>query len=174
MNKSSLRRQLPVWSLFMVLSFGAALSYWWLLSSQESSAIAATNLQACLRLNAQIKKLREKPLRAGSEARSANELTRLIEASARKADLPQNSLVQIDPQPARRLGNSAYKEQPTHIELRDVTIKQLIVLLHALTDGESGEDLAELRLTAPHNEAVAVNEEKWTAEATLTHLIFAP
>jgi hypothetical protein len=159
----------------MVLVVVAAWSYWRLLASQEAAAIATDNLQACLRLTAQIKTLREKPLRAGSEARSATELAHLIETSAQKANLSVTNVVQIDPQPAHRLSNSAYKEQPTLVELRDVTTKQLIVLLHALADGESGAEVAELRLSAPRDEpAVTAKEETWTAEVTLTHLIFSP
>ena len=144
-------------------------------SSREVAAVETENLQACLRTAAQIKKLREKPLRAGASAHSATELAHLIEVAAQKASLPTNSIIQIDPLPARRLGNSAYQEQPTHVELHNVGLKPLIIWLNTLTGEESGAELAELRLSAPRDStsgsAVA---ETWTAEVTLTHLIFAP
>lgn len=175
MKKSFLRRQLPVWTLLATLIAVAAWSYCWLVASYEAATTAAENLQVCLRLTTQIKKLREKPLRAGCEARSATELAQMIEISAKKAHLSMTSVVQIDPQPSRRLGDSAYKEQPTHVELRDVTLRQLIVLLHALTDEESSAELAELRLSTPRDEpSPTAGEETWNAEVILTHLIFAP
>jgi hypothetical protein len=175
MKSFAQRRRLLTWTGVSALAIAAAWSYGWLLSSQEAAATARENLRVCLQLTAQIKRLREKPLRAGSEARSANELAHMIEISAQKANLSLANVIQIDPQPARRLSNSAYKEQPTHVELRDVTTKQLIVLLHTLAGEESGAELAELRLSAPRDEpALGAKEETWTAEATLTHLIFAP
>jgi hypothetical protein len=173
--KINLHRRLLAIGLSAGLIAAVIGSYCWMDASRATAAAATENLNACLRVASQIKSLRKKPLRAGAEARSATELARLIETSAQKASLPMTSVVQIDPQPARRVGNTAYKEQATRLELRDVTLKQLVVLLHSLADEELGTELAELRLNAPREEASASNhEENWSAEMTLTHLIFTP
>jgi hypothetical protein len=150
-------------------------SYLEFTTSQDKAAGAAEDVMVCRRLAEQIKKLQVQPLRAATEARSSTEVARLIESSAKVAGLPTTSILQIDPQSPRRLGNSAYKEQPTHVELRDINLRQLVVFLHTLAADEQGLDLAELRLSAPREQTdLARAEETWLAEVTLTHLIYAP
>lgn len=173
--KINLQRRFLAVVLLICTAAATAGSYCWMDASRASACDATENYNACVRVAAKIKSLREKPLRAGAEARSATELARLIETSAKKASLPMTSVVQIDPQPARRIGNTAYKEQATRLELRDVTLKQLVTLLHSLADEEQGTELTELRLSAPREENSTQDPtERWTAEMTLTHLIFIP
>lgn len=175
MKNNTRYRQLPMLIFLATLTIGAGWSYLWMSADREAAESSRDNLQACLQLTTQIKKLREKPLWAGSSTRSAGELARILETSAKKANIPAGSIVQIDPQPARRLGKTAYKEQPTHIELQDIALKQLVFLLLELTDEESGAELAELRLSAPRDEpSSSEKQELWNAEVTLTHLIFSP
>ena len=160
------------WIILYTALIGTAL---WAYSTWAGSLTeindAQNALQECRQLASQIVKLRGKPLRAASEAHSATELARVIEKSTQSAQLPATNLVQIDPQAAHRVGNSPYSEQATHLEIRDVTLRQLIAFLRAIVEDQSGCEIAELRLRAPRDEP-ASTPETWQAEITLTSLIF--
>jgi hypothetical protein len=176
MKQSLTKSQITMAVVLAVLIVSAGWSFYWMTSAELSAQNSAENLQICKRLADQIKKMHTQPLRAALETRTSTELAGQIETSAKTANLRQNCILQIDPQTARRLGNTAYKEQPTMVELRDVTLKQLVVFLNALTDDQSGMDVAELRLESSRDDSANAQqtEETWLAEVTLSHLIFAP
>ncbi|HEV3006726.1 MAG TPA: hypothetical protein VGX78_19810, partial [Pirellulales bacterium] len=91
------------------------------------------------------------------------------------AQIPSNCLVRIDPQPPRRLEDSAYKEQATHVDLREVSQQQLLRFLYELERGETPLRAKSLRLAAPAQVATAAGSaETWGAELTLTYVVFAP
>ena len=160
------------WMILYAVLIGTALWAYSTWSASQSEIDDAQNaIQECRQLASKITKLRGKPLRAASEAHSATELARVIEKSAQSAQLPATSLVQIDPQPARRIGTSPYSEQATHLEIRNVTLRQLIAFLRAIVEDQSGCEVAELRLRAPRDEP-ATTPETWQAEITLSHLIY--
>jgi hypothetical protein len=174
MRKSLRRAHVLTAALFAALLAMAGWSYCEFSNSSAAAAAAAGDLAACRDLVGQIKALRQKPVLVGTKARTSTEVAHSIEAAAKNAGLPLTNILQIDPQSPRRLGNSAYEEQPTRVELRNVTLKQLLVFLYALANDGTGLNLAELRLGAPRDEMNAGTEETWLAEVTLTHLIFAP
>lgn len=145
------------------------------LSSSRASALAAVeNLAECQELAGEIAKLRTRPSQITLQAQSGTELARQIEAAAQGAQIPSNSLVRIDPQTARRVGDSPYKEQATNLELRGVTLKQLTQFLQKLSDNE-GLRARSLQLIGPRQETAAPTDaETWLVEVTLTSMIFAP
>lgn len=144
----------------------------------EAARVEAENLRVCRELADRVKKMRQRPAQTGTEARSATALALQIENSAKTANIPQAQIVQIDPQPARRLGSSPYKEQPTRVELRDVGMSQLILFIDGLLAGQPGADLAELRLSASEGSnapaASGGTSERWEAELVLTDTFFSP
>jgi hypothetical protein len=173
--KESLRRADVLAAIvFIGLLALAGWSYCEFTASCSDAAATASDLVACRNLARQIKTLRQKPVLVGTKARSSTEVAHSIETAAKGAGLPLTYILQIDPQSPRRLGNSAYQEQPTHVELRNVTLKQLLVFLYALANDCVGLNLSELRLGAPRDETTQGTDETWLAEVTLTHLIFAP
>ena len=89
--------------LLLVLLAGWSYARW--LSARAAAATAAENLAECRRLARQINQLRDAPMRATAEAHSATELARRIEQAAQTAKMPIDRLIQIDPQPARRMGD---------------------------------------------------------------------
>ncbi|HUY31658.1 MAG TPA: hypothetical protein VMV69_02685 [Pirellulales bacterium] len=164
----------------IVLSVFAVLE----LRSARAAALAAIRSHAeCEELAGEIAKLGAKPSHVTLQTQSSTDVAGRIEAAAQFAQLPMNSLVRIDPQPARRLGDSVYKEQATHVELREVTLKQLIEFLHHLhgskappgPGGGTSFRAKSLYLTAPAQTTIAgAGTETWRVELTLTYLIFAP
>ena len=69
------------------------------------------------------------------------------------------------------LKKSGTKEKPIRFDLNDVTLEELIKVLHELTTGETPLDVSTLFLKVPRG---AEKEERWSAEATLTYLIYSP
>lgn len=158
-------------ALVVLLAF-AALE---LQSSRAAALAAVQNLAECRELASEISKLRGRPSQITLQAQSGAELARQIESAAQVAQVPNNCVVRIDPQPARRIGESPYKEQPANLELRAVTLKQLVQFLQTLQEGGAGLRTRSMRLIAPRQEATAPSDaETWMAEVTLTSMIFAP
>lgn len=175
MKDTSQRNQILMAASVVALTLLMAWGYAQFTASRSEAIASAEDLEICRRLAHELQALKAKPLRAALEARSSTEVAGRIEAAAKTANLPISSVIQIDPQSPRRVGNTPYKEQPTHVELRDVTLKQLLVFVHTLASDELKLDLAEVRLSAPRDEpSAAPTEERWMAELALTHLIFAP
>jgi hypothetical protein len=175
MKKPLRRPEILLAVFFAGLVLLAVWSYCEFTASCGEAFAAAADSEACRSVAAQVKKLRAKPIRAAVEARSSTEVARSIEIAAKSANLPVAGIVQIDPQSPRRVGDSSYKEQPTHVEFRGVTLRQLLAFLYALGSEDIGQDLADLRLSSPRDETSSTGvEETWMAELIVTHLIFAP
>ena len=79
--------------------------------------------------------------------------------------------MRIWPEPARRVGDTAYKQKPTQVILHKLTLQQLIRFLHTLTGPDTGLHVASLRLTTPRGHDTT---NIWNAETTITYLIYAP
>src|SRR5437870_2475504 len=94
--------------LLIVLLIGTLWSYSVFSSARAGAANAADDEADCLRLAGQIRALREKPALAGVRELRVNELTARVESAAGAAKCPDNSLIRIDPEPARRLNDSPY------------------------------------------------------------------
>ncbi len=154
------------------------------LRSARAAALAAIRSHAdCEELAAEIANLGDKPSYVTLQTQSTTDVAGRIETAAQFAQLPVNSLVRIEPQPARRLGDSAYKEQATHVELREVSLKQLVEFLHhlhglSLPSGSGGDTSFRAKsvhlTTPPQTTRAGAGTETWRVELTLTYLIFAP
>jgi hypothetical protein len=149
-------------------------SYLRMRSSRLSAADAARSVQLCRELVVRIEQLQVGPRRAGLQSRSETELSRKIESAAKAAGLPRNYIVRIDPGEPRRVADSDYKDQSTDVELRPVTLKQLVAFLDAITS-DTGIQVNFVWLTAPTPETPTTHAtEPWNAQMTLTNLIFTP
>lgn len=119
----------------------------------------------------QIRSLRDQPSLADDHAPQAQDMTRRITDAADDASLDEKRLIAIEHQSARRIGRSDYLEEPTRLTFRDVTLGEVLTMLDTLTSGDTRLRVASLRLTAPRQET---DPRRWTADATLTYLIYEP
>jgi hypothetical protein len=156
---------------------GTALwSYGRLADARDAAAAAADNLATCRDLAGQIESLRRRPSLAGSRELKEEELTSRIDRAAAAAKFDEGSLDRIEPGPPRRLGETPYRETPTVVYLRRVTLRQLFTFLHALAgDGAStgGLHVRRVDLSAPRD-APDADGDRWNVETTLAQLVYAP
>ncbi len=142
------------------------------LAAARGRALAASeDLAECRRLADRIRLLRDRSRLAEDRERVPEQTTGRIEAAAKSAGISAARLVRISPEPARRVGETAYKEKPTRVLLRKVTLKQLVAMVHGLTRGEGMLRAKSLRLTAPSRNAT---DDLWDAELVLVYLIYEP
>lgn len=174
MSSDERRRAFLAVGLLVTLCGLAAWSYVRLQVSYQRARAAGESLAVCEQLAKRISQLRTLPSQASLDARSAAELTGLMDNAANELRLPPRSVQNIDPQPVRRLEKSPYKVQATQVALQDVTLRQLVSVLMHVTQGDSELKVTELRLSAPRTEDPNDGVETWNAEATLTQLIFSP
>ncbi|MEZ6192073.1 MAG: hypothetical protein R3C45_12415 [Phycisphaerales bacterium] len=119
----------------------------------------------------QIQALRDQPTLADDHALQKDDMTRRIANAAAAASLEEKRLIAIEHQTARRIGRSAYLEEPTRLTFKDVTLRQVLTTLDALTNDDSRMHVSRLRLTAPRQDT---STESWTVDATVTYLIYEP
>ncbi len=176
----------PFKALFMTATVGAALlvaigwCYAQMTDSRSSARVAVEELADCRELAGRIAILRQRPAVAGSREIGAANLARRIEDAATGAGFSNGSVERIDPQPPRRVGETDYREVPTDVRLRHVTLEQLFSFLHALgTQGSSLDDASQLsalhvrniRISAPRGPDAG---DLWTVETTLTYTLYSP
>jgi hypothetical protein len=173
--KSRVGEKTLAWVIGLTLVVALAASGWRYQRQKQAALEAQGNLAACQQLAARILELRHQPTLAVSQSRSSGEIDRQIEAAAAAVGLEGRQIVRIEPQPLRRLGQTAYEEQPTRVELSRVTLPQLVGLVDRLTSPETGLDVHHLTLRTPHQESTeSAAGEAWGAELTLTYLLFRP
>ena len=90
-----------------------------------------------------------------------------------EAELPAAKLVRIEPRSAIRFEKTPFLQQPSHLELREVTLEQLIRFLYVLSF-KSRLEATDLRVHAPRSVAVESGPEHWNAELVLTNIIYSP
>jgi hypothetical protein len=142
------------------------------LSRSHSAALADVGeLQDSLTLAAEIRSSRRLPAAAAEQERESVEISQLIEASAKATGIDPRSLLRITPGPARRIEDSLYKEKPTSVLLKDVTLEQFAGLLGQLSASELGLTTRSLRLAAPSMEDAGA---LWNTEFTVSYLLYDP
>jgi hypothetical protein len=139
--------------------------------SQDRAAQAAQDARLCRQLADRIERLRTRPAIAGSKEQAQEALSQRIEAAARACNINGDNLATIAPEAAARLADTAYLEKPTSVQLRAVSLAQLIDFLCTLSSDESGLRVKALRLTAPH---AREDDNRWSVELTVVYLIYAP
>ena len=153
----------------LVLLAGWSLSV--MLQARAEAQEAARGLADCHRLAARIAALSQLPTLASDRERLGAELSARLEQAAQAAGIPTDRLIRIAPEPAQRVGDSAYKEKPTRVIVKNVGLAPLVAMIHRVTQAEGGWSLGSLRLTAPSRDAT---ENLWTAELIFTYLVYEP
>ncbi len=127
------------------------------------------------RLGQSIRALRRSPEKLDTNARSADSLAKLVEASAQQVGLGTDRIVHVAPSEPRRVGNTPYLEQTTAVELRNVTLKQLVDLTQAV--GQTAPRLTVPTIsirTPPGDSNSPEHHELWNVELTLTGHLYEP
>ena len=165
------RRQILFAVLAVSLFIAAVWSYQSMADNRRTAFRARRGLERCQNLAAKIQTHRTRPSMASEHERLASETTGIIEHAARSAGISPASITRITPEPQRRVGDTVYKEKPTQVLFKNVTLKQIVATSHALAGGEKRLHPKSLRLSAPRDEDTG---NLWTAEMVLTYLIYDP
>ena len=165
------RMKIQLAVLAVLLALATAWSLGRLLTEQAAACAAARDLADCRKFEADIVRLRVQPTLASERERQSTELAGPIEKAAKEAGIPADRLLRISPEPAQRVAETAYKEKPTRVFLKNVTLQQVVAMVHGLTRNEEGLNLKSIRLTALSREATT---NLWSAELILAYLIYEP
>jgi len=148
-------RRRSQWSL-PLLFFGLALLVAW---SSHRQAVnrrriqaAQTDLDRCRQLADRIQDLSAKPTRAWLKSDSPRERLALhIQQAAQAAQINESSIVSIEPLKGHQIGESAYMDELTKLQLRNLSLRQLVTFLKEVSAGQSGLRVDSLRLSAPRS-----------------------
>ena len=166
----------PRMKIYLVILFGltGVATFWSLnsmLAERAAAQAAASELEDCHCFEAEIVRLRAKPALAAERERRSAEVTGPIERAAQAAGISADRLVRISPEPAQRVGETAYKEKPTRVFLKNVSLEQVVAMAYGLSRRDEGLGLKSMRLTAPSREATT---GLWSAELVFVYLIYEP
>jgi hypothetical protein len=150
-----------------------ALAVQYAAACKSSATDAAVNLRQCTLLAREIEGLRTSPRQAALEVQSQQELASLLQQAGKSAKVPEAAVISIHPEATRRIAKTAYVEQPTRIELRQVTMGQIVNFLIEVTSRDLRILPTSLRLSAPRAKGIA-GAETWQTEVVLTHVVFSP
>jgi hypothetical protein len=167
------RKSFLLWGLLAFVLVAADMwSYFAMTHAKDQANLAAHNADLCQRMSEQIITLQAKPVVADTQEKAFERLTRRIEAAARQEGIGEdNHLASIGPEPAGRVADTVYLEKPTTIQIREATLSQVVGLICRLALDGSGLRIKALRLSAPPRKE---NTDLWSAELTVTYLIYAP
>jgi len=167
------RLEVSLFGLLSLLLLGlVGWSYIFMSHQQDAVHQGAEDLDECFRMVPLIENCGRLPMLAADQERIAGEITSLIEQAAKDSRISVGkSLVRINPEPAQRVGDSVYKEKPTQVLLRDVTLPQVVEMLHRMASSGQPLHAKSIRITAPKEEDMGPT---WNAEVTVSYLIYEP
>jgi len=167
----------PEHRLPLLLLTGLAILAFWLhgeLGRAHRGALeAASHAKSCREFSDRIIELKKKPELISGTMSSTAQIAQSVEAAMQDAAIPAVNLVRIEPRSAIRLEKTPFLQQPSHLELRDVTMEQMIRFLHVLSTRNRLE-ATDLRLHAPRAVPVDSGPEIWNVELVLTNTIYSP
>jgi len=165
------RKTLLIALLIVSLALAAAWSRQHMLHRRHAADLARDTLADCRRIAASIASIRDRPAVAADGEAMGGEIQAAIENVAADAGISKDKLIRISPMPAQRLADSAYMEKPTHVRLDDVTLEQMVTLLHRLAAKQQGLVAKSIQLRSPQADDTG---DLWVAEIELTYLIYEP
>lgn len=162
------------WIVLVAGIAAVGVSYTYCRKNSTRRVTAQLAAERCQYIAVQLEQLRTAPPKATLASRSADDLGSVVEKAAADAQLARDRVLRIDPQPAKRLGKTDYLEQATEVELRAVSLRQLVTFLYNLSDADRELAIGNLRLQVPHAAENSGGEELWLADIVLTQRIYAP
>lgn len=142
----------------------------YLSDARATAAGALMDRDKCRLAAAHIEDLNKNPGAKRSGPLDETGLQTRGQAALQQMGISLDHLVQIAPDVPRTVGK-AYKEVPSHVVLRDLSLRQLVGFLLSMTGEHSALLVRSLRLYAPHD---TESGAQWTAEVTLSYLIYEP
>jgi len=162
--------------ILLAIAFPAAIvwSYAELLALESGAMAATEQAQECVRLSEAIRKLSPSGPTSEKAAAAPVELGRQIEAIVKLPQWSGVQLVRVDPQAPKRISDSAFSERTTHVELRQVHLRQFVLLMDELKQQGCLSHLRKLRLQAPLRAEATNQPEMWSVEMALTDRLLTP
>ncbi|MDO5554802.1 MAG: hypothetical protein Q4G68_13675 [Planctomycetia bacterium] len=161
----------------VLLAIGLLILMFWLYGElgrfRREAISAATNAEACKIFSQKIIELKKKPELISGKMSSTAQIAQSVESAMQEAGITSDKLVRIEPRTAKRIEKTPFLEQQSHLELREVTMEQLIRFLHLL-ETKSRLEATDLRVHAPHSGVRDSGPEIWNAELVLTNTIYLP
>jgi hypothetical protein len=159
-------------ALAVVLLLATVWGYRYMEEQRLAAAKAESDLADCRIAAGDIRQCRDKPAQAAERERGPGEMNALIEKAAQASGITvADSLDRITPQSPRPVPDTVYREQPTGVVLRKVTLRQLVPFLHSLLTSGTGLRAKSIHLSAPREEELG---DRWTADLLLSYLIYDP
>lgn len=157
--------------IIVTLLISVVWSYSFMAGREKSASGAKTDLQRCTQIINQLQILQQKPKLASDHERLSSETTGIIENAARSAGIAPGNILRITPQPQRRINDTAYKEKPTGVTLKGITLREFFAMASTLAGDENSLDIKSVNITAPD-----INDmgEKWNVDLVLTYFIYDP
>ncbi|QDU44554.1 hypothetical protein Mal52_30380 [Symmachiella dynata] len=175
MTRPWFQRPTLVITLFATVALGDLWMAWTCATAIADADAAEAQLEDCAMLAAQIKGLRTAPVVVEEDVRTSASFNHLCEMAATEIGLKTESIVEIAPHAPRRINDSPYLEQVTDVELRQVTLRQLIefaLAIHRLDAGLHASSIA-VRIP-PGEEELEKKIEMWNVQLALTTYIYEP
>ena len=167
----------PEYRLPLLLFVGLAVLALWLhgeLGRAYRGALdAATNARICQEYSNRITELKTKPELISGKMSTTAQIAQSVEAAMQEADIPASKLVRVEPRSAIRFEKTPFLQQPSHLELHDVTMEQIVRFLYILSTKYRLE-ATDLRLHAPRSTQMESGPEIWNIELVLTNIIYSP
>jgi uncharacterized membrane protein len=139
----------------------------WMAHQRKKMNISAQSAAECRVLAGSIESLRQQTPANSVKDLSTQKLGENLDAAMQNSNIDAKLLKGVYPQASRNINNSEYIQKSVTLELRKITMMQLVSFLCCLTES-SGIKVRELRLRCPHEN---VPDNLWDAEATLTYLV---
>ena len=169
---SQLQRQMMLIGILAI--FLAGINIWCynqMASARKRADAAAHDAAEIAQLADQIELLRQQPTFTNEELPELK-INQLIYDAAQAEGLdPDNKIVSIVPQKARRITGTAYKQKDTHLKLDNVKLVELLHFLHQLVHDNPGLKVESLQLTTPSADV----GDNWDVEPlVISYLIYSP
>lgn len=177
MNIASLSKwAMPVLlAILLAANAWAAWRYW---SAYESVQVVMEYVSDIEEMESKISALRNAPLQVQVETTTNESLAQLVEDVATASGLGSDRIVHVSPAAPRRVGDTDYLEQITGVELREVSLKQLIQFALAVPHSNAGLHVPAVTIRQTNSTIDATNyksdHEFWNVQLTLTTRSHAP
>lgn len=166
------RRTTWLWAgVFGLLAGACVVSAVQMAAARDTARRALAEHAAVAQTLQEIQNLDHRPQLASVDTEQSARLTQHIETVAQQAGIEPSHIERVQAQPPRRIEGGPYLRQPTQVLLRQVTLQQLVALLHDLDKTGQSLQVDDFRLIAPHDQVVG---DRWRAEFTVSYLRYEP
>jgi hypothetical protein len=165
------RKTMLLAALLAMLSAAAGMAWSSLAEAKRMALGALADTADVARCAEQIESCRRRPALASDHQRLDFEVASIVERAAVAAGVDKKRVARVAGETPQRFLDTVYKEKPTQVFLRDVTLRQVTDLAHGILAEGSGLHIKNLQIRASGAEDAG---DLWSAELMLTYLIYDP